>query len=210
MRVARWRFLVVGMLMLVGAAGLSGAAQGGEVAPRLATATFAGGCFWCMEPPFDQLEGVVATTSGYIGGTTPDPSYEAVSAGDTGHFEAVQVVYDPSKVSYARLLEVFWHNVDPLDAGGQFCDRGSQYRSAIFVHDDTQRALAEFSKTALDADGPFEERIVTLVLPATVFYPAEGYHQNYYRTNPLRYKFYRHRCGRDQRLEALWGKRKGG
>ena len=175
----------------------------------LAKATFAGGCFWCMEPPFDKLDGVVSTTSGYTGGHTVNPTYQEVSAGGTGHVEAVQITYDPKKVSYEKLLEVFWHNVDPTDAGGQFCDRGSQYTSEIFYHDDEQKRLAEASKAALEKSKPFKQPIVTKIVAATTFYPAEDYHQNYYMKNPIRYKFYRFSCGRDKRLEALWGKEAG-
>ena len=171
-----------------------------------AVATFAGGCFWCMEPPFDKLDGVLATTSGYTGGSKVDPTYEEVSAGGTGHFEAVQVTYDPAKVSYDQLLEVFWRNVDPLDAGGQFCDRGEQYRTAIFVHDDEQRRLAEQSKQALVESQRLGGPIVTEIVAAGPFYPAEEYHQDYYEKNPLRYKFYRWNCGRDQRLCASVGR----
>jgi peptide-methionine (S)-S-oxide reductase len=170
-----------------------------------ALATFAGGCFWCMEPPYDKLEGVLATTSGYIGGSKADPTYKEVSAGGTGHAEAVQVTYDPAKVSYQELLEVFWRNVDPLDAGGQFCDRGDQYRTGIFAHDAEQRRLAEASKQALEESGRFEQPIVTEIETAGPFYPAEDYHQDYYEKNPLRYNFYRWNCGRDARLEQLWG-----
>jgi peptide-methionine (S)-S-oxide reductase len=170
-----------------------------------ALATFAGGCFWCMEPPYDKLDGVLATTSGYTGGDKADPTYQEVSAGGTGHAEAVQITYDPAKVSYQELLEVFWRNVDPLDPGGQFCDRGDQYRTAIFVHDETQRELAEDSKQALVNSGRFEQPIVTEIVAAGPFYPAEDYHQDYYEKNPLRYKFYRWNCGRDQRLAELWG-----
>ena len=170
-----------------------------------ALATFAGGCFWCMEPPYDKLDGVSATISGYIGGSTADPTYQEVSAGGTGHAEAVQVTYDPAKVSYEELLEVFWRNVDPLDAGGQFCDRGDQYRTGIFVHDDEQRRLAEGSKQALEESGRFEQPIVTEIVAAGPFYPAEDYHQDYYEKNPLRYNFYRWNCGRDARLAQLWG-----
>lgn len=170
-----------------------------------ATAVFAGGCFWCMEPPYDKLEGVISTTSGYTGGHVANPAYEAVSAGGTGHVEAVRVEFDPTKVSYERLLEVFWRNIDPTDAGGQFCDRGSQYRSVIFYANEHQRVAAERSKAALQANKPFGEPVVTEVLPAATFYPAEEYHQGYYEKNPLRYTFYRYRCGRDQRLESLWG-----
>jgi peptide-methionine (S)-S-oxide reductase len=170
-----------------------------------AVATFAGGCFWCMEPPYDKLDGVLATTSGYTGGATIDPTYQDVSAGGTGHAEVVQITYDPSRVSYAQLLEVFWRNVDPLDAGGQFCDRGDQYRTGIFVHDEEQRQLAEASKQALVDSGRFEQPIVTEIVTAGPFYPAEDYHQDYYEKNPLRYKFYRWNCGRDQRLAEVWG-----
>ena len=170
-----------------------------------AVATFAGGCFWCMEPPYDKLDGVTATISGYTGGSKADPTYEEVSAGGTGHTEAVQITYDPSKVRYEQLLEVFWRNVDPLDAGGQFCDRGSQYRTGIFVHDEEQRRLAEASKQALVEGDRFDRPIVTEIEPAGAFYPAEDYHQDYYEKNPVRYKFYRWSCGRDQRLADLWG-----
>ena len=185
-------------------------AQGsGDEAPgstELATATFAGGCFWCMEPPFDKLDGVVSTTSGYTGGHKRSPTYKEVSAGGTGHAEAVQVVYDPRKISYAQLLDVFWHNIDPITPDRQFCDVGNQYRSAIFVHDEMQRRIAEQSKKELNTAGRFEQPIVTQIVPTSEFYAAEDYHQDYYRKNPVRYKFYRYRCGRDKRLEELWGK----
>ncbi len=167
-------------------------------------ATFAGGCFWCMEHPFDELEGVISTTSGYIGGHQAHPTYEQVSAGSTGHAEAVQVVYDPAAVSYQRLLEVFWRNVDPLDAGGQFCDRGSEYRAAIFYHTNEQRQQAEASKLALASNGTLPGNIVTEIVQASEFYRAEEYHQDYYQRNPIRYKFYRFGCGRDRRLTELW------
>jgi len=173
---------------------------------QLAKATFAGGCFWCMEPPFDELEGVVSTTSGYTGGHKAQPSYREVSAGTTGHTEAVQILYDPAKVSYARLLEVFWKNIDPTTADRQFCDIGSQYRTGIFYHDEEQRRLAESSIEKLVLDKPFKAPIVTEIEPAGEFYPAEDYHQDYYLKNPIRYKFYRYGCGRDKRLEELWGK----
>jgi len=179
------------------------ASVGGADAQELAKATFAGGCFWCMEPPFDALDGVVSTTSGYTGGHTANPTYEQVSAGKTGHAEAVEIVYDPRKVTYARLLEVFWRNIDPLTANAQFCDTGSQYRSAIFVHDATQRKLAEASKDA--AAQRLQKPIVTEITAASQFWPAEEYHQDYYKKNPIRYKFYRSSCGRDRRLEAIWG-----
>jgi peptide-methionine (S)-S-oxide reductase len=170
-----------------------------------AVAIFAGGCFWCMEPPYDELEGVLATTSGYAGGSKVDPTYREVAAGGTGHAEVVQVTYDPAKVSYEELLEVFWRNVDPLDAGGQFCDRGDQYRTAILVQDEEQRRLAEQSKQALEDSKRFDQPIVTEIVDAGDFYPAEDYHQDYYEKNPIRYKFYRWNCGRDQRLTELWG-----
>ncbi len=175
----------------------------------LAKATFAGGCFWCMEPPYDKLDGVVSTTSGYIGGREKNPTYEQVSAGQTGHAEVVQVVYDPAKVSYEKLLEVFWHNVDPLTANRQFCDGGRQYRTAIFYHDAEQKRLAEASKRALEASGKLPGPIVTEIVPLTAFYPAEEYHQDYYTKNPIRYKYYRGSCGRDRRLEELWGEQAG-
>jgi peptide-methionine (S)-S-oxide reductase len=158
-----------------------------------------------MEHPFDELDGVVSTTSGYMGGHTPSPTYSQVSAGTTGHAEAVKVVYDPAKVGYGRLLEVFWRNVDPLDGGGQFCDRGDQYRTAIFYETEEQRRLAEKSKQDLTASGRFDRPIVTPIVAAGEFFPAEDYHQNYYMVNPIRYKFYRHGCGRDKRLQEVWG-----
>ena len=182
-------------------------AEKSEVDPHnLAKATFAGGCFWCMEPPFDKLEGVVSTTSGYTGGHQKNPTYQEVSAGGTGHAEAVEIRFDPDKISYGELLDVFWHNIDPITANRQFCDSGSQYRSAIFYHNEEQQRLAEQSKRALEQSSRFSQPIVTQIVPATTFYPAETYHQDYYQKNPLRYKFYRYSCGRDQRLEELWGK----
>ena len=180
-------------------------ARAASPAPGLAHATFAGGCFWCMEGPFDRLPGVVSTTSGYTGGSVKRPSYEQVSSGTTGHAEAVDVVYDPAKVTYAQLLDVFWRNVDPVDGGGQFCDRGNQYRTEIFFHDAEQQRLAEESKQALAASGKLKKKIVTPIVPAGEFYPAEDYHQDYYVKNPLRYKYYRFNCGRDDRLKELWG-----
>jgi peptide-methionine (S)-S-oxide reductase len=159
-----------------------------------------------MEPPFDRVPGVVSTTSGYTGGQVKNPSYEQVSAGGTGHAESVQVVYDSRKVTYAQLLDVYWHNVDPMDGSGQFCDHGNQYRTAIFYHDDEQRRLAEQSKRDLDTSGRLKKPIVTQIVPASAFYPAEEYHQDYYRKNPVRYRFYRFNCGRDARLEQVWGK----
>ncbi len=157
-----------------------------------------------MEPPFDKLDGVVSTTSGYIGGHVEEPTYKQVVGGRTGHAEAVQVVYDPARVSYQELLDVFWRNVDPVDARGQFCDKGDQYRSAVFYEGDDQKRAAEESKVSLEASGRFQEPIVTEIVPATTFYPAEDYHQDYYLKNPLRYKYYRFGCGRDRRLKKLW------
>lgn len=180
----------------------------GQTSPsvgNLARATFAGGCFWCMEPPFDALDGVISTTSGYTGGQKQNPTYKEVSAGVTGHTEAVQVIYDPRKISYAQLLEVFWRNIDPTTADRQFCDSGSQYRTGIFYHDEEQKRLAEESKRTLEKSGRLGQPIVTEITAAPEFYPAEEYHQDYYKKNPVRYKFYRYNCGRDQRLEELWG-----
>ena len=199
---------LIGVLLIVAAAGAqTGAAQ--PAAKKASTQTemaiFAGGCFWCMEPPFDKLPGVKSTTSGYIGGRTLRPTYEQVSAGRTGHAEAVQVRYDPTRVSYQKLLDVFWRNIDPLAVDRQFCDVGDQYRSAIFTTGTEQQRLAETSKRKLEASGRFKQPIATQVVPASKFYPAEDYHQDYYRRNPVRYKFYRYNCGRDQRLEQLWG-----
>ena len=171
-----------------------------------AKATFAGGCLWCMEPPFDKLPGVISTTSGYTGGQKKNPTYHEVSAGSTGHAEAVEVVYDPKLVSYEKLLDVFWHNIDPTQKDGQFCDHGTQYRTAIFYHDEEQKQLAEASKAKLQQHKPFQGEIVTEIVPAGEFYPAEDYHQDYATKNPIRYKFYRTSCGRDQRLRELWGK----
>jgi peptide-methionine (S)-S-oxide reductase len=190
--------------ILVGSFAGSDPAAAQAARKGLAKATFAGGCFWCMEPPYDKLDGVVSTTSGYIGGTKKNPTYEQVSAGGTGHAEAVQVVYDPSKVSYAKLLDVYWRNVDPLTPDAQFCDHGDQYRTAIFVHDAEQKRLAEESKAQVQKKF-LERKVVTEIVPAAVFYPAEEYHQDYYEKNPIRYKFYRTSCGRDARLEELWG-----
>ena len=193
------RGLILGAVIVMAAAMLPTAGRG----EQRATATFAGGCFWCMQPPFDHLPGVISTTAGYTGGHTVNPTYEEVSAGGTGHAEAVEVVYDPARISYARLLEVFWRNVDPLAANRQFCDVGNQYRSAIFYHDAAQKGLAEASKAQLERSRGW--RIVTGIVPAGPFYRAEEYHQNYYKKNPLRYKFYRAGCRRDQRLQELWG-----
>lgn len=171
-------------------------------------ATFAGGCFWCMEPPFEKLEGVREVISGYTGGHKENPTYEEVSAGGTGHLEAVEVIYDPSKVSYSKLLDVFWRQIDPTDPGGQFVDRGSQYRTAIFYHSEEQKRLAEKSREELAKSGRYDRPIVTEIIKASTFYRAEDYHQDFYKTHSLKYKYYRYRSGRDQYLEKIWGKEK--
>jgi peptide-methionine (S)-S-oxide reductase len=198
--------IAVGLATLI-ATGLLG--SGSPVrAGDFAKATFAGGCFWCMEPPFDALDGVVSTTSGYIGGPEKNPTYDQVSSGATGHAEAVEVVYDRTKVSYEKLLDVYWRNVDPTARDRQFCDVGRQYRTAIFVHDDAQKRAAEASKRALEASGALNgAEIVTEIAPAGTFWPAEDSHQDYYVRNPLRYKYYRWGCGRDARLAELWASR---
>ena len=189
---------------VIGAVALASTAVA-QAPAKTATATFAGGCFWCVEEVFDALPGVVSTTSGYMGGKKKHPTYEEVSAGVTGHTEVVQVVYDPGKVTYEKLLEVFWRNIDPTVKDRQFCDAGSQYRSEIFVHDDAQRKAAEASKAALDKSKPFKDPIVTPVTNASDFWPAEGYHQDYHQKNPVRYKYYKTGCGREARLKQLWG-----
>jgi peptide-methionine (S)-S-oxide reductase len=187
--------------MLALLASTAGAAD--PPADKTATATFAGGCFWCMEPPFEKLPGVVSVTSGYTGGSAKNPTYEQVSSGATGHAEAVQVVYDPARIGYEKLLEVFWHNIDPLTRDAQFCDHGRQYRSAVFFHDETQQRLAETSKR--EVQKRFDRPIVTEIVAAGEFWRAEEHHQRYHEKNPIRYKYYRWNCGRDQRLRELWG-----
>jgi peptide-methionine (S)-S-oxide reductase len=178
----------------------------GQAAPAtLEKATFAGGCFWCMVPPFESLDGVVSVTSGYTGGQKKNPTYEEVSSGTTGHAESIQIVYDPSKVGYKKLLDVFWHNIDPTVKDRQFCDVGAQYRTAIFYHTEEQKKLAEDSKKTLEQSGKLPGPIHTEIVPASEFYRAEEYHQDYYKKNPLHYKFYRWNCGRDQRLKEIWG-----
>lgn len=181
-----------------------------ETAGKEAVAIFAGGCFWCMEPPFDKTEGVISTTSGYTGGATKNPTYEEVSAGDSGHIESVKVVYDLSKVSYAELLHVFWRNIDPVRKDAQFCDTGHQYSSAIFYGSAEEKELAEKSKAELEESGRITRPVVTEIRAAEPFWPAETYHQDYYLKNPNRYSFYRWNCGRDQRLEQIWGEEAGG
>ena len=183
---------------------VAGASAAAPKSPALARATFAGGCFWCMEPPFDAVPGVAATISGYMGGQEKNPTYEEVSAGVTGHAEVVQILYDPKKVTYEQLLEVYWRNIDPLAANRQFCDAGTQYRSAIFFHDESQRRLAEQSK--IEKAKRFREPIVTQIVGASDFTRAEEYHQDFYKKSPVRYKTYRFGCGRDRRLAELWGK----
>jgi peptide-methionine (S)-S-oxide reductase len=172
---------------------------------KLEIATFAGGCFWCMEPPFNKTDGVISTVVGYTDGSKINPTYQEVSAGGTGHAESIQITFDPKKVSYEKLLEIFWRNIDPVAKDRQFCDRGKEYRSAIFYHDENQKVLAENAKNNLEKSGKFKEPIVTEITASSTFYPAEDYHQEYYKKNPVRYKFYRYNCGRDKRLKELWG-----
>lgn len=191
--------LIIGDLTMAGqGVGMIGGSE------KLEKATFAGGCFWCMESPFEKVDGVHEVISGYTGGHKVNPTYEEVSAGKTGHLEAVRIIYDPNKVSYSKLLELFWRQIDPADAGGQFVDRGAQYRSVIFYHNEAQRRLAEESKAALAKSGVFPAPIATEIISVSVFYPAEEYHQDYYKKNPLRYKYYRYGSGRDQFLEKTW------
>jgi peptide-methionine (S)-S-oxide reductase len=198
------RLSVIAACLLAAISGAS--AQDKATQDKTATAIFAGGCFWCVEADFDKVAGVLSTTSGYIGGSVKNPTYSQVSAGGTGHAEAVKVVYNPAKVTYSKLLDVFWHNVDPLAKDKQFCDSGDQYRTAIFYTDDAQKKLAEETKQQVAAK--FAPRTVyTQIVQAGPFYDAEDYHQDYYKKNEARYKFYRWNCGRDQRLEQLWGKK---
>lgn len=194
------------LLLAVAALLVGHAASFGVAAQTTAKATFAGGCFWCVEADFDKIPGVLSTTSGYTGGKVAKPTYEQVSSKTTGHAEAVEVVFDPTKVSYAQLLERFWRTIDPTTVDRQFCDAGSPYRTAIFAHDEAQLAAAKASLAALEKSKPFKEPIVTTIERAGPFYPAEGYHQDYYLKNPIRYKYYRTSCGRDARLEQLWGR----
>ena len=206
---AHWALAAAaGLVLAVGAALSQNSPAPAPTAPSGATAkaTFAGGCFWCVEADFDKVPGVISTTSGYIGGTVANPSYEQVSAKTTGHAEAVEVVFDPAKVSYEQLLDKFWHSIDPTTKDRQFCDAGSPYRTAIFTHGAQQAAAAQASKAALEKSKPFKEPVVTGIEAAGPFYPAEGYHQDYYKKNPVRYNYYRTACGRDARLAQLWGK----
>ena len=197
-------FLVLGLLFV--ATVLSGPIRAEPAEKGLETAIFAGGCFWCVESDFDGVPGVVKTVSGYTGGIMPNPTYTQVSSEKTGHREAVQVTYDPKSVSYETLVDVFWHSVDPTDDGGQFCDRGPSYKTAIFAVTPEQKRIAQESKKKLEASGVLKKPVVTLIADAGPFFPAEDYHQNFYKKNPIRYKFYRFNCGRDARLEVLWGK----
>ena len=194
------RTVMVWLLLLPGQALAQGA-----LAAVTEQATFAGGCFWCMESEFQELPGVLSVVSGFTGGRKQNPTYEEVSAGGTGHTESILITYEPAKISYARLLDVFWRNIDPTDKGGQFCDRGSQYRSGIFVHNAEQKKQAEESKQRLIASQKLPT-VHTPIDPATRFWPAEAYHQDYYSRNPIRYNYYRYGCGRDRRLEELWGR----
>lgn len=180
--------------------------SGAEAQGRTETAVFAGGCFWCVEEAFEKVPGVSSAVSGYIGGTVANPTYEQVSTHATGHAEAVEVTYDPAKVSYAQLVDWFWRNIDPFDAYGQFCDKGSPYRSGIHYRGEEQKKIAEASLAALESSGRFKQKIVTEIVPAQTFYPAEGYHQDYYKKNSNRYQYYKYACGRAQRLEDIWGK----
>ena len=195
------------LFILIAAASALAAPAAAQAPSERAQAVFAGGCFWCTESDFDKVPGVHSTTSGYIGGRVAKPTYEQVSAGGTGHIEAVRVVFDPAKVTFAALANRFFRTIDPLDAGGQFCDRGDQYRSALFVADAEQRQIAAAAKAK--AAAALGKPIATLILPAATFYPAEAYHQDYYKKNPAKYRFYRWNCGRDARLKAVWGKAKG-
>jgi peptide-methionine (S)-S-oxide reductase len=183
----------------------SGNTLSGTPASKYEKATFAGGCFWCMVPPFENLDGVISVTSGYTGGTEKDPAYESVSSGRTGHAEAIEILYDPAKISYGELLKVFWRNIDPTRKDAQFADVGSQYRTAVFYHNEEQRRLAAESKQSLESSGKYDKPIVTEITPAGPFYKAEAYHQDYHKKNPIRYKIYRHGSGRDQYLEKVWG-----
>ena len=196
---------IIMAVLLIGAWNLQSTNKAAAEA-TIGKAYFAGGCFWCMEEAFEKVEGVLSATSGYMGGTVANPSYEDVSSGRTGHAESVEVVYDPAKVSYQKLLEAFWHNVDPITPNAQFCDHGSQYRSAIFYQTDEEKRASDTSKQAIEQSKRFTEPIVTQIVMASHFYSAEEYHQDFYKKNPVRYKFYKYSCGRAQRLEELWGK----
>ena len=197
--------------MVIGFLGTSfaGTTQKGSDATseKLETATFAGGCFWCMQPPFDKLDGVISTTVGYCGGREKNPTYKQVSSGSTGHAEAIKIAYDPARASYSELLDVFWRNINPIQKDGQFVDKGRQYRTAIFYHNDKQKELAEASRDKLENSEKFDEKIATEIVPVTPFYDAEEYHQDYYKKNSIRYKLYRFGSGRDQYRLKKWGKK---
>ena len=208
-RAARARAVAFAGLALLACAQVHAQANAPAARTTTAKAIFAGGCFWCVEVDFNKIPGVLSTTSGYIGGKTANPTYEQVSSHSTGHAEAVEVVFDPKKVSYSRLVEYYWRTIDPTVKDQQFCDRGSPYRSVIFAQNAEQLAIAQASKAALEKSKPFKEDIVTDIAMNTVFYPAEEYHQDYYLKNPIRYKYYRSRCGRDERLAQLWGAQAG-
>ena len=206
-----WKALMTKSFMVTLTIWISGAfffgpASAGEPEPaKFEIATFAGGCFWCVEADFDQVEGVIKTISGFSGGTLANPTYKEVTAGTSGHVEAVQIIYNPEIVSFENLLDIFWHSIDPIDEGGQFCDRGSPYLTAIFTHSQEQQVWAEESKEKLESVAALERPVATNIAPLTNFYPAEEYHQDFYLKNPIRYKYYRFRCGRNERLEELWG-----
>jgi peptide-methionine (S)-S-oxide reductase len=208
------RRMLAGVVLaaLAGAAGAQAAVSSSPAAPPAssARAVFAGGCFWCVEADFDKVDGVLSTTSGYTGGHVPNPTYEQVSRNQTGHAEVVEIVFDPRRVSYEKLVEHFWRTIDPTTRDRQFCDEGSPYRSAIFAQDAEQLRIAQASKAALEKSKPFKEPVVTEIVAAAPFYPAEAYHQDYYKKNPVRYNYYRLTCGRDARLKELWGKQSGG
>jgi peptide-methionine (S)-S-oxide reductase len=201
------RLMTAFAVALMAVAGAAYAQAPAPDAKKLETATFAGGCFWCVEADFDKVDGVVSTVSGFMGGRTKNPTYKAVTEGDTGHLEVVQIKYDPAKVNYEKLLETFWRNIDPYDAKGQFCDKGDSYRTAIFTHTPEQKAAAAASKARLDKDNPLKQPIVTELRDASEFTAAEDYHQNFHTNNPIRYRYYRYGCGRDARLEQIWGKK---
>ena len=196
---------LAGVVLVIGI-GLSPIQPERSAATAPAKAYFAGGCFWCMEEAFEKVEGVLMAVSGYMDGTVANPTYEQVSAGGTGHAESVEVTYDPAKVSYEKLLDAFWRNVDPLTPNAQFCDHGNQYRAAIFPSTSKEQKLAEASRKRLEESKKFHNPIVTQIVAATAFYPAEEYHQEFYKKNPVRYKFYKFNCGRTQRLEEVWGR----
>lgn len=198
-------YLPLLLIMLVSCSLTTVNAADERTGPHLAKATFSGGCFWCMEQPFDLLPGIIDTIPGYTGGNIKDPTYKTVSGGLSGHVEAIQILYDPAKISYEKLLDVFWHNIDPTNDNGQFCDEGNQYRANIFYHDEEQKRLAEQSKSTIEKNKRFPESIKTQIIKATEFFPAEQSHHNYYSKNPFTYKFYRFMCGRDNRLKELWG-----